>query len=444
MKVIYQSSGEFHPRINRYVRTMLERFVLTVLRQFIQSGQLTITTPSGRQVRLGTSGTGPEAEITVHDRATLRRLVTQPDLEFGEAYMDGRLKPGAGGLEPLMDLIMANSDGWSRHWAGRVTLGLGNLLAVFRHLNLPGRSRRNVAHHYDLTDELFDCFLDPWRQYSCAYFHSDEDTLETAQISKLARIAAKLNLHDGNRVLDIGSGWGGLARALAACRKDVSVRGITLSERQLSHARLAAQQAGMADALDFQLLDYRHQRGSFDRIVSIGMLEHVGPRNYATYFDRVAGLLAPGGVALVHSIAVHRRAAPVNRWLTRYIFPGGYLPSIEQLVRATSGRGWKLLDLEVMRGHYADTLRHWRLRFLANRDRIQELYDSRFVRMWEFYLLGCEYFFRSQRGMVVQLLLSDDHLAVPDSRAYLHDLETEFRAILCRNSPSGNAKHSPR
>jgi cyclopropane-fatty-acyl-phospholipid synthase len=325
-----------------------------------------------------------------------------------------------------------------------VTLGLGNLLAVFRHLNLPGRSRRNVAHHYDLTDDLFDCFLDPWRQYSCAYFHSDEDTLETAQISKLARIAAKLNLQDGNRVLDIGSGWGGLARALATCRKDVSVRGITLSERQLSHARLAAQQAGMADALDFQLLDYRHQRGSFDRIVSIGMLEHVGPRNYATYFDRVAGLLAPGGVALVHSIAVHRRAAPVNRWLTRYIFPGGYLPSIEQLVRATSGRGWKLLDLEVMRGHYADTLRHWRLRFLANRDRIQELYDSRFVRMWEFYLLGCEYFFRSQRGMVVQLLLSDDHLAVPNSRAYLHDLETEFRAILCRNSPSGNAKHSPR
>jgi cyclopropane-fatty-acyl-phospholipid synthase len=164
---------------------MLERFVLTVLGQFIQSGQLTITMPSGRQVRLGTPGDDPAAEITVHDRATLRRLVTQPDLEFGEAYMDGRLTPDSGGLEPLMHLIMANSDGWSRHWAGRVTLGLGNLLAVFRHLNMPGRSRRNVAHHYDLTDELFDCFLDPWRQYSCAYFHNAEDTLETAQITNL-------------------------------------------------------------------------------------------------------------------------------------------------------------------------------------------------------------------------------------------------------------------
>jgi len=423
---------------------MLERFVLTVLRQFIQSGHLTITTPSGRQVRLGAPGSGPAAEITIHDRATMRRLVTRPDLEFGEAYMDGRLTPGAGGLESLLDLIMTNSSVWSRHWAGRITLGLGNLLAVFRHLNRPGRSRRNVAHHYDLTDELFDIFLDPWRQYSCAYFHRAEDTLETAQITKLARIAAKLDLKDGHRVLDIGCGWGGLGRALALCRRNISVRGITLSERQLAHARRAAAQAGRSDSLDFQLLDYRHQTGRFDRIVSIGMLEHVGPRNYNTYFDRVADLLAPGGVALIHSIAVHRHATPVNRWLTRYIFPGGYLPSVEQLVHATAGRGWKLLDLEVMRGHYADTLRHWRHRFLASRDLVQALYDERFVRMWEFYLVGCEYFFRSQRGMVVQLVLSDDHLAVPVSRAYLHDLETEFRAILCRNSPSGNKKHSPR
>lgn len=421
---------------------MLERFVLTVLRQFIQSGQLTITTPSGRKAQLGTPDSGPVAEITIHDTRTLRRLVTQPDLEFGEAYMDGRLTPGDTGVEALMNLIMTNADSWRRHWAGRLTLGLGNILAVFRHLNLPGRARRNVAHHYDLTDELFDTFLDPWRQYSCAYFHTAEDTLETAQITKLARIAAKLDLQDGHRVLDIGCGWGGLARALANCRRDVTVRGITLSERQLAHARLAATESGMAGLLDFQLLDYRHQTGSFDRIVSIGMLEHVGPHNYATYFDRVADLLAPGGVALVHTIAVHRRAAPVNRWLTRYIFPGGYLPSIEQLVRATECRGWKLLDLEVMREHYANTLRHWRHRFLANRDRVLALYDASFVRMWEFYLLGCEYFFRKQNGMVVQLLLSDDHLAVPVSRAYLQDLETEFRAILCRNSPSGKANHS--
>ncbi len=422
---------------------MLERFVLTILGQFIQFGQLTITTPSGRQVCLGVADNGPRAAITVHDHATLRRLVTCPDLEFGEAYMDGRLTPGAGGLEPLMDLILKNSQTWAGHWAGRLTLVLGNMLSVFRHLNQPHRARRNVAHHYDLTDELFETFLDPWRQYSCAYFNHVDDKLEAAQITKLARIAAKLNLQDDHHVLDIGCGWGGLARALALCRKNVRVRGITLSERQLAHARLAAEHAGMTDQLDFQLRDYRYQSGSFDRIVSVGMLEHVGPRNYAAYFDKIADLLATGGVALVHSIAVHRRARPVNRWLTRYIFPGGYLPSLQQLVQASSGRGWKLLDLEVMRGHYADTLRHWRHRFLANRDRMEQLHDDRFVRMWEFYLLGCEYFFRSQNGMVVQLLLSDDQLAVPDSRAYLHDLETTFRTTLCRNSPSGNKKHSP-
>jgi len=243
-------------------------------------------------------------------------------------------------------------------------------------------------------------------------------------------------------MFSISAAAGAGLRALALCRNNIMVRGITLSERQLAHARLAAKNAGMTESLDFQLLDYRHQSGRFDRIVSVGMLEHVGPRNYATYFDKIADLLAPGGVALVHSIAVHRCARPVNRWLTRYIFPGGYLPSLEQLVEATSGRGWKLLDLEVMRGHYADTLWHWRHRFLTHRDRMETLYDSRFVRMWEFYLLGCEYFFRSQNGMIVQLLLSDDHLAVPDSRAYLHDLETEFRTTLCQHTPSGNARHS--
>ena len=422
---------------------MLERFILTVLGQFIQSGQLIITTPSGVQTRLGTAASGPVAEITIHDKATLRRLITRPDLEFGEAYMDGRLTVGAGGLEALMDLLMTNADAWRRHWAGRVALGPGKLLAAFRHLNLPGRARRNVAHHYDLTDALFDTFLDPWRQYSCAYFHSETDPLETAQISKLARIAAKLNLQDGNRVLDIGCGWGGLARALALCRKGVKVHGITLSTRQCAHARQMAADTGMTDTLDFQIRDYRRQTGRFDRIVSIGMLEHVGPQHYNTYFDRIATLLAPGGVALVHTIAVHRRAAPVNRWMTRYIFPGGYLPSIEQLVHATEVRGWKLLDLEVMRAHYAHTLRHWRHRFLAHREQVEALYDARFVRMWEFYLLGCEYFFRKQHGMVVQLVLSDDQLAVPVSRAYLHDLETAFRDILCRNSPSGNASPSP-
>ena len=423
---------------------MLEKVVMTVMRRFIRSGQLIINTPSGGRERLGNSDNGPVAEITVRDRATLVRLVMRPDLEFGEAYMDGRLTTGEGGLEPLMDLIMTNSDVWAYHWAGRTTLYFGHLLAALRHLNRPGRARRNVAHHYDLTDDLFESFLDPWRQYSCAYFHRRDDTLEMAQVTKLARIAAKMDLQNGQNVLDIGCGWGGLARALAICREKVNVTGITLSERQLAHARRAATDAGMSDALDFRLLDYRRQTGRFDRIVSIGMLEHVGPRNYPAYFGRIANLLVPDGVALIHSIAVHRHARPVNRWLTRYIFPGGFLPSIEQLVRAAEAQGMKILDMEVMRGHYADTLKQWRRRFLAGSDRLAACHDRRFVRMWEFYLLGCEYFFRRQRGMVVQLLLAHDHLAVPVSRTYVNDLETEFRAKLCRHDPSGKTSRSPR
>lgn len=423
---------------------MLERLALALLRRFIIVGDLTVTTPTGRHERLAGAGDGPIAEIKIHDRRTLIRLVVQPDLEFGEAYMDGRLTVGKAGLEPLIELLLLNSTSWKRHWAGRLRLRLGNMLMGLRHLNPPGRSRQNVAHHYDLTDELFDTFLDPWRQYSCAYFLSETDTLAQAQVTKLARLAAKLNLQEGQRVLDIGCGWGGLARALAPCRHGVRVEGITLSRRQLAVARRKTDEAGLADRVSFSLRDYRQQQGYFDRVVSIGMLEHVGPRNYDAYFDKVADLLAADGIAVVHTITVHGKAAPVNRWLTKYIFPGGYLPSIEQLVRATDRRRLKITDMKVMRGHYAETLRHWRLRFLENHAKIEALYGPRFIRMWEFYLLGCEYFFRCQQGMVVQLQLAHDQFAVPGPRHYLQEMDTEFRTVLCRKTPSGNESRLPK
>lgn len=423
---------------------MFDFLALAVIRQVVASGTLHLTDAGGTTHRLGGTSAGPDAHITVKNSRTLWRLMIQPDLAFGEAYMDGKLTVPDGGLEPLVELLMSNSTHWSHHWSGFLTLALGNSMAWLRHLNLPRRSRRNVAHHYDLTDKLFASFLDPWRQYSCAYFHRPDDSLDQAQVTKLARLAAKLNLQHGNSVLDIGCGWGGLARALAVCRQDVTVTGITLSEQQFEHARQAAENAGLGDRLAFALRDYRHQTGTFDRIVSVGMLEHVGPRGFPVFFDKVRDCLAPAGVAVIHTIAVHHKARPVNRWLTRYIFPGGYLPSIQQLTKASEGRGLKLLDMEVMRGHYADTLRHWRRRFLSHRDSMTDCYDARFVRMWEFYLLGCEYFFRCQHGMVVQLLLSDDQQAVPESRSFISDLENEFRNRLCQDVPSGKTSRSAR
>ena len=424
------------------VRAMFEFLALAIMRQFVICGTLDLTLANGPGHQLQGRSPGPHASITIHDRATFLRLVTKPDLAFGEAYMDGRISTGNGGIDALMELLMLNSRHWSRHWAGRLTLRFGNCLAWLRHLNPRWRSRRNVAHHYDLTDELFETFLDPRRQYSCAYFHRPDDSLETAQETKLARLAAKLNLQPGQSVLDIGCGWGGLAMAMTECRENLSVTGITLSERQLAHARKTAAEHSLEDRLDFALRDYRDQGGAFDRIVSVGMLEHVGPADVPAYFRTVRRLLAPGGVAVIHSIAVHDRATPVNRWMTRYIFPGGHLPSLPQLVRAAEAGGLKILDMEIMRGHYAETLLHWRMRFLRNRDRITALYDERFVRIWEFYLAGCEYFFRSQHGMVVQIQLSDDHQAVPESRDYITELETEFRDRLCRNDHSGKKRAS--
>ena len=414
---------------------MFDFLAIAVIRRVIVFGTLHLTDANGVTHRLDGTGNGPEAFITVTDSRTLWQLMLQPDLAFGEAYMDNRLKIPEKGLEPLIELLMSNSSHWSRHWSGRITLALGNCMAWLRHLNLPGSARRNVAHHYDLTDDLFESFLDPWRQYSCAYFHHSEESLEEAQLNKLARLAAKLNLQDGDSVLDIGCGWGGLASAFALCRDSVNVTGITLSQQQFAYACQASAGAKLDDRLKFKLRDYRMQTGTFQKIVSVGMLEHVGPRGLPIFFDKVRKSLAPGGVAVIHTIAMHHSATPVNRWLTRYIFPGGYLPSIQQLISVTEGRGLKLLDMEIMRGHYAETLRHWRLRFEKRREIMAEKYDERFVRMWEFYLLGCEYFFRCQHGMVVQLQLSDDQQSVPKSRAYVNDLESRFKNRLLR-SPS--------
>ncbi len=334
------------------------------------------------------------------------RLVTVPDRASGEAYMDARLTVPVDGLEPLFDLLMTNSESWARHLFGRTTLSIVNLLALLRHWNPRKKSRRNVAHHYDLLNALFDTFLDSWRQYSCAYFHDPDESLHSAQVNKLSRPAEKLDLQAGDNILDIGCGWGGLGMAMAACGQNTKVAGITLSQHLLKYARTSDATAGFDDRVSYHMRDYRDQTGMFQKIVSVGILEHVGPDNFSSFFRKVKSLLTDVGLAVNQTIGLHHRAGPVNHPITKYIFPCAYLPSVAQMIRNIEERGLKLLDLEIMRGHYAETLRHLRLRFLAHRADMTKLYDARFVSMWEFYLVGCEYFFRRQHGMVMQLQLA--------------------------------------
>ena len=419
---------------------MLDRIALSVFKQFVNVGKITITVADKKPVTCAGHQDGTEVKVTLRSNRILRDVVIRPDLAIGEAYMNGDLIIENDDLDSLMLFLMSNYKYWLKHWAGRASLAISNQLAFLRHSNLLHASKRNVAHHYDLKDTLFDSFLDERRQYSCAYFDDNTKTIEQAQINKLARIAAKLNLQPGQNVLDIGCGWGGLANALINCEAETHVTGITLSERQFDFASKQRDLSGRENQLDFHLRDYRHQTGHFDRIVSVGMLEHVGPGNYDTYFRTVRGLLKPKGVAVIHSIGVYRRPHPCNRWLAKYIFPGGYLPSLEQMVRSISKQGLKILDVEIMRDHYSETLRQWRLRFRANIDAIRSDYDDQFIRMWEFYLVGCEYFFRVQEGMVFQFQLAHDHTAVPLARNYITKQQEIYRDILCKTPPFGNIK----
>ena len=417
---------------------MLDLIALSVFKQFVNLGKITIRVADKKPVTCFGKHDGPEVMVTLRSSRVLRNIVMHPDLAIGEAYMNGDLVIENDDLDSLMLFLMSNHKHWLAHWAGRASLVISNQLASLRHSNPLRASKRNVAHHYDLKDALFDSFLDARRQYSCAYFDDNTKTIEQAQVNKLARIAAKLNLQPKQHVLDIGCGWGGLANALIDCAPETHVTGITLSERQLDFANKQRDLSGRQNQLDFHLRDYRHQTGHFDSIVSVGMLEHVGPGNYDTYFKTVSDLLKPKGVAMIHSIGVYMRPHPCNLWLAKYIFPGGYLPSLEQIVKSISKQGLKILDVEIMRDHYAETLRHWRLRFHDNIDAIRSDYDDQFIRMWEFYLVGCEYFFRVQEGMVFQFQLAHDHTAVPLARNYITNQQEIYRDILCKTPPFGN------
>ncbi len=389
-----------------------------MLRSVIRTGTLSLTFPDGRQARFG-DGTGRPMAVTIHDPRLPGRILRSPDMALGDGYMDGAYTIADDDLPGFLALLLGNAAQGKADWWRYPLARAQRLLRTVNQINPAARSKANVAHHYDLSGALYDLFLDADRQYSCAYFKSPDDTLEQAQAQKKAHIAAKLRLTPGLRVLDIGCGWGGMAITLARDH-GCHVTGVTLSEEQhaVACARVAA--AGLADRVDIRLQDYRAVTGPFDRIVSVGMFEHVGRPHYAAYFTQVQALLAPDGVALIHTIGRAGRPSITSPWITRHIFPGGYVPALSEVMPAIQDTGLWTTDIEVWRLHYAETLRHWRLRFEVNIDAVTAMYDARFCRMWRYYLVASEMTFRHYRQCVFQFQLAHRQDAVPLTRDYLY------------------------
>jgi cyclopropane-fatty-acyl-phospholipid synthase len=370
---------------------------------------------------------GPSAAIRLHDSVLQRKLIFRPRLYLPEAFVDGTLTLEEGSLYDLIDLLQLNIEAMPDGVLSRWLNGSYRLLRRLHQYNPYPRARRNVAHHYDLSDQLYELFLDRDRQYSCAYFHGEHDNLDQAQLDKKRHIASKLLIRPGHKVLDIGSGWGGLALYLAAeCGADVT--GLTLSVEQHKEATRRAAAAGLADRVRFHLRDYRDESGTYDRIVSVGMFEHVGINHYAAFFAHVKSLLAPDGVALLHSIGRMDGPGSTSPWLRKYIFPGGYSPALSEVVPVVERQRLWITDIEILRLHYARTLRAWRRRFEQNRERIKAIYDERFCRMWEMYLVASEVGFRRGGLMVFQMQLAKALDAVPLTRDYMIDWEREHSA----------------
>ena len=385
---------------------------LRLLEKFIQQGRLTVIGHDGRERTFGEGE--PSATWRLNGPSTFMRILRNPQLNLGETYMDGEWDVGEGTLHDLLTILRINLEPKvsGRRW-------LDPLRAVLRSWNGLAASRRNVSHHYDLDEPLFRACLDTDMHYSCAYFTDPQLSLEDAQAAKCRHIAAKLNLEPGQKVLDIGSGWGSLAMHLAE-HHGVTVTGLTLSAEQLRVAQETARQRELQGRVEFRLEDYREHSGTYDRIVSVGMFEHVGKPHYAAFFNKVATSLTADGVALLHTIASKAPPEPVNPWIRRHIFPGGYIPSLSDIAPFVEQAGLTSADIEVLRVHYALTLNAWNERFQHHRQQFVEAKGERFCRMWEFYLVICQTAFEIGDLAVLQWQLTKDNQAAPLTRDYLY------------------------
>ncbi len=397
-----------------------------LLKTFVRVGALKVVDAQG-EVRVFEGSPGPSVTMCLHDPSLNYSLYFNPELRAGEAYMDGSLTFEDGSLPDFLELYAVNCDYLEEYPLQKIVRGISHVLRRFQQNNKIGNAQRNVAHHYDLGNAFYKLFLDDDMQYSCAFFETEDDTLEEAQRNKQRLIAAKMNLHPGDKVLDIGSGWGGMALYLASLQ-DVEVLGVTLSKEQCALANERAQEAGMADRVRFELRDYRDLDVKFDSIVSVGMFEHVGVRHYPEFFGKVKELLHEDGVALLHSIGHMTPPSFADPWLRKYIFPGGYSPALSEVFDVVERSDLWVNDVEILRLHYADTLREWNKRFQTNWDKAEAMYDTKFCRMWEYYLNATEMMFRCGAQMVFQMQLAHKRDAVPITRDYIAERQHGFRA----------------
>src|SRR5665811_669025 len=409
----------------------MDRLLQFLLKTFIRRGTFRVTTSRGTVLTFG-DGTGQPVSVRFASRAAEWGILLDPELKFGESYMNGSFVVEQGSIADVLAICLGqNSD--VPHWAIPQTW-LRYLRRRLSQFNPRRRSRRNVAHHYDLDGRLYSLFLDADRQYSCAYFEHPGQSLDDAQLAEKRHLAAKLLLQSARRVLDIGCGWGGLGLYLAEMT-GAQVTGITLSQEQLAVANSRASEKGLSDHAAFRLQDYRDVEGKFDRIVSVGMFEHVGVSFYDTFFRKCANLLADDGVMLLHSIGRSDGPDATSPWIAKYIFPGGYIPALSEVIPAIQRSGLLVTDNEVLRLHYAETLKHWRERFLAHRADVERIYDKKFVRMWEFYLACSEMAFREQALMVFQIQLTKRQDIVPMTRDYIGREENRLRAAEAGRHP---------
>ena len=388
------------------------------LKRISFKGKLDIVDSKGKIHSFGVSS--PYVKIRFKNRLIEKKIFYNPALYVGEAYMDKELIIEKGNIVDFINIITSVYKDFSTHWIRRSIYKISRIFRSLQQLNYIPASKKNVAHHYDLNEELYRLFLDKDMQYSCAYFYNDNISLDQAQIDKKNHIIKKLNIEKNMTVLDIGCGWGGMALQIAR-DTGAKVKGITLSKNQFMTAKKRAEAEGLADKVEFSMLDYRQEQKQYDRIVSVGMFEHVGINFFSEFFSKTYDLLKNDGVFLLHTIGQKDEPCATNPWMRKYIFPGGYVPSLSEVLKICEKQSIMITDIEILRLHYAQTLKHWYQNFLKNKNRIIEMYDERFFRMWEYYLLISQFSFWNMGNVVFQIQISKNINNLPLTRNYMYN-----------------------